>query len=250
MHDDQHGTAIITLAAVLNGLEIVKKNIGDVKIVMNGAGAASLSIHKLLCLSGTKKENFIVCDTQGVIYEGRPDLPKNPYKQRVAVETSKRTLEEACENVDIFLGLSAGGALKKEMAAKLCDYPLVFAMANPVPEISLEDLKLVKNNFIYGTGRSDYPNQINNVLAFPYIFRGALDTNSSTISDNMKLAAAKALSDLAKADVPEYINNLYHQELKYGPDYIIPKPFDYRLGYYVSLAVAKSALDNGLSRFQ
>jgi len=176
MHDDQHGTAVITLAAVLNGCKVMDKDIKKIKIVMNGAGAASISIYNLLCLGGANKENISVCDTKGVIYEGRPDLSSNKYKERVAIKTSLRTLEDVLKGADIFLGLSAGNALKKEWAATMADYPMVLAMANPIPEITLEDFSQVKTKFIYGTGRSDYQNQVNNVLAFPFIFRGALDS--------------------------------------------------------------------------
>lgn len=249
MHDDQHGTAVITLAAVLNGCKIIGKDIGTLKIVMNGAGAASLSIHNLLCLGGAKQENIIVCDTKGVIYTGRPDLVDNKYKFKVSVDSAKRTLEEACVEADVFLGLSVGNALNKEWAKTMSEYPIILAMANPIPEISLEDLKEVKEKYIQGTGRSDNQNQVNNVLAFPFIFRGALDSQASRISDGMKMAASKAIAQLANEEAPEYINKIQGVQHSFGSEQIIPKPFDYRLGYYVSLAVATTAIDEGLSRF-
>lgn len=247
MHDDQHGTAIITSAGLLNALMINGKKIENIKIVVNGAGASAISCTRLYIALGAKPENIIMADSKGVLHKGRTDL--NSAKQQFAVETDARTLADAIEGADMFLGLSVAGALKKELLIKMNPNPIVFALANPIPEIMPEEAWSVRNDLIMGTGRSDYPNQINNVLGFPFIFRGAMDVHSTKINDAMKLAAAYALADLAKLPVPDEVNVAYKAgNLRFGKDYIIPKPMDPRLIEHVAPAVARAAIDSGVAR--
>lgn len=247
MHDDQHGTAIITAAGLLNALEINGKKIGDIKVVVNGAGASAVSCTRLYVKLGVKPENIIMLDSRGVLHKDRTDL--NPIKQEFAMDIPERTLEEAVVGADMFLGLSVAGVLKKKMLKSMAPNPIVFALANPVPEILPEEAYSVRKDLIMATGRSDYPNQINNVLGFPFIFRGAMDVRATAINDEMKLAASKALAALAKEPVPEEVNIAYHTtNMKFGKDYIIPKPTDPRLISWVAPAVAKAAMDTGVAR--
>lgn len=249
MHDDQHGTAIISSAGLLNALEIVGKKIENVKVVVNGAGAASNSCTKLYMMLGVKKENIVMCDSKGVISTSRTDL--NESKKVFATTRNLKTLQEAVVGCDVFLGLSVADVLTEEMVKTMNDKPIVFALANPNPEISYEKAKAAREDLIFATGRSDYPNQINNVLGFPYIFRGALDVRASNINEEMKLAAVKALAALTREDVPVAVTEAYGlapNALKFGKDYIIPKPFDKRLLAAVSIAVAKAAVDSGVAR--
>jgi malate dehydrogenase (oxaloacetate-decarboxylating)(NADP+) len=247
MHDDQHGTAIITSAGLLNALEINGKKIDEVKIVVNGAGAASISCSKLYIALGVKPENIIMLDSKGVVHKDRTDL--NKYKAAFATSKNIHTLEEAMIGADMFLGLSVAGALKKEYLAKMAKNPIIFALANPVPEILPDEAFSVRDDIIMGTGRSDFPNQINNVLGFPFIFRGAMDVRATEINEEMKLAASIALAELAKEPVPEEVNIAFHTaNLKFGRDYIIPKPMDPRLIAKVAPAVAKAAMDSGVAR--
>ncbi|MGB9912134.1 MAG: NADP-dependent malic enzyme, partial [Candidatus Kapaibacteriota bacterium] len=247
-HDDQHGTAIISGAALLNALEIAGKKIDEVKVVYNGAGASGIACAKFHISLGVRKENVIMCDTHGVIYKGRTK-GMNPYKEYFAVETDKRTLEEALVGADVFVGLSVAGVLTKEMVRSMAPNPIIFAMANPDPEITYEDALDARSDVIMATGRSDYPNQVNNVLGFPFIFRGALDVRATTINEEMKKAAAYALAQLAKEEVPEIVKRAYGvKELKFGREYIIPKPFDPRVLTWVAPAVAKAAMDSGVAR--
>ena len=239
-HDDQHGTAIIASAGLLNALDLTGRDIATTKLVCNGAGAAGIACLELLRAIGFRPENLILCDTKGVIYEGRTE-GMNQWKSAFAVKTSKRTLAEALEGADVFYGLSAKGAVTKEMVKSMAAKPIIFAMANPDPEITAEEVAEVRDDAIMATGRSDYPNQINNVLGFPYIFRGALDVRATTINMEMKIAAAHALADLAREDVPDEVAAAYGTRLKYGPDYIIPVPFDPRLISAIPPAVAKAA---------
>jgi malate dehydrogenase (oxaloacetate-decarboxylating)(NADP+) len=249
-HDDQHGTAVISGAAFLNALELVNKKIEEMKVVFCGGGAAAIACANLYVNLGVRRENIIMCDSKGVIYKGRTD-GMNPYKERFAVETSKRTVGEALEGADAFVGVSVKGIVTKEMVARMARDPLVFAMANPEPEILPEEILTVRQDAIIATGRSDYPNQVNNVLGFPFIFRGALDTRSMAINEEMKMAAVKALAQLAKEDVPEYVSRAYGgQQFKFGRDYLIPKPFDRRALLYVAPAVAKAAMESGVARIQ
>jgi len=246
-HDDQHGTAIISGAGLLNALELTGKKIEKVKVVINGAGAAAISCAKLYMSLGVKTENILMVDSRGVISSDRTDL--NKYKLQFAQKTSKKTLAEALEGADVFLGLSVAGVMSKDMLRSMAKDPIVFAMANPNPEISYEDAMETRKDLIFATGRSDYPNQINNVLGFPFIFRGALDVRARTINEEMKLAAAHALAELAKEDVPESVNNAYQlTNLTFGKEYIIPKPLDPRLITRVSCAVAKAAIKSGVAR--
>lgn len=248
-HDDQHGTAIISCAALINAAEIKGKNLADVKLVVNGAGAASISCCNLYVRAGVKKENITMLDTKGVIHSGRTDL--NKYKKMFVIETEKRTLEDAMKGADVFIGLSAGGVVSKEMIKSMGPDPIVFAMANPDPEITYEDATSVRDDIIMATGRSDYPNQVNNVLGFPFIFRGALDVKASAINEEMKMAAVKALSNLAKEKVPEIVIKAYGgKDFSFGPEYIIPKPFDPRVLWNVAPAVAKAAIETGVARVQ
>ncbi|WP_027714247.1 NADP-dependent malic enzyme [Desulfuromonas sp. TF] len=247
-HDDQHGTAIIAAAGMLNALEIVGKKIEDVKMVVNGAGAAGIACANLAISLGIKKDNVILCDTKGVIYKGRT-AGMNDYKERLAAETDARTLEEAMVGADIFFGVSAKGAVTTEMLRSMAKDPVVFAMANPDPEITPPEAKEVRDDVIIGTGRSDYNNQVNNVLCFPFLFRGALDTHASAINEEMKLAAVKALADLAKEDVPDSVRKAYgNVEISFGREYLIPKPFDPRVLLHVAPAVAQAAMDSGVAR--
>jgi malate dehydrogenase (oxaloacetate-decarboxylating)(NADP+) len=246
-HDDQHGTAIIATAGLINAMHLTGRNIEDVKVVCNGAGAAGIACVELMKAMGVRHENVIICDTSGVIYQGR-EKGMNQWKSAHAVKTKARTLADALEGADFFFGLSAAGAMTKEMVASMAPKPIIFAMANPDPEITPEEVAEVREDAIVATGRSDYPNQINNVLGFPYIFRGALDVQASTINEPMKIAAAEALAELARADVPDAVANVYGRRLRYGTDYIIPAPFDPRLVWAIPSAVAKAAMDSGVAR--
>ena len=248
MHDDQHGTAIISAAGLLNACEITGKKMSELKIVVNGAGAAGIACTKLYMELGAKKENIIMADSRGVITKDREDL--NEYKREFAIDdTSIRTLEDAVKGADVLVGLSVKGAFTKEMIASMADNPIVFAMANPDPEITYEDALSVRKDIIFATGRSDYPNQINNVLGFPFIFRGALDVRSKAINTEMQIAASKALAELAKEPVPEEVMKAYNiDKLEFGREYLIPKPLDPRLIYKVAPAVAKAAMDTGVAR--
>ncbi|SHI43948.1 allosteric NADP-dependent malic enzyme [Malonomonas rubra DSM 5091] len=247
-HDDQHGTAIISAAGMVNALEIIGKDIKDVKIVVNGAGAAGIACANLAITMGINKDNVILCDTKGVIYKGRTN-GMNEYKERLAAETDARTLEDAMVDADIFFGVSAKGALTPNMLKSMAKDPIVFAMANPDPEITPDEAKAVRGDVIIGTGRSDYNNQVNNVLCFPFLFRGALDTHASAINDEMKLACVHALAKLAKEDVPDSVRRAYGgEEIKFGREYLIPKPFDPRVLLYLAPAVAKAAMDSGVAR--
>ena len=248
MHDDQHGTAIISAAGLLNALEVAGKKIKDVKIVVNGAGAAAISCTKLYCSWGAKHENVIMLDSRGVIYKGRDHITE----EKVEFATSKtniHTLEEAIKGADVFVGLSKGNILSQQMIQSMADHPIVFALANPVPEISYEEAIAARPDVLMATGRSDYPNQINNVIGFPYIFRGALDVHAKAINEEMKLAAVKAIAALAKMPVPDIVNEVYHvNDLSFGPKYFIPKPVDPRLITEVSAAVAQAAIKSGVAR--
>jgi malate dehydrogenase (oxaloacetate-decarboxylating)(NADP+) len=246
-HDDQHGTAIIAAAGLINALDLTGRDIASTKLVCNGAGAAGIACLELLRAIGFRPENLILADTKGVIYEGRRD-GMNQWKSAFAVKTKARSLADALEGADVFFGLSVKGAMSPEMVKSMADKPIIFAMANPDPEISVEEVAAVRGDAIMATGRSDYPNQINNVLGFPYIFRGALDVRAKTINMEMKIAAARALADLAREDVPDEVAAAYGARPKYGPDYIIPVPFDPRLISYVPPAVAKAAMDTGVAR--
>ncbi len=247
-HDDQHGTAIIATAGLINALHLTERELRGIKMVVNGAGAASIACVELLKSMGLPGANVTLCDTRGVIYRGRTD-GMNQWKSAHAVETSARTLAEAMEGADVFFGLSAKGAVTQDMVRAMADRPIIFAMANPDPEITPEEVRAVRSDAIIATGRSDYPNQVNNVLGFPYIFRGALDVRASQINDAMKIAAAEALARLAREDVPDEVAAAYAgQRLRYGPDYIIPAPFDPRLIWAVPSAVAQAAMDSGVAR--
>ena len=248
MHDDQHGTAIISGAALLNGLEIAGKNIADCKLVVNGAGSAGSSCTRLYIKLGIKKENVVMCDSQGVIRTDRPNL--SPAKAEFATDRRDvSTLEDAMKGADIFLGVSVADVLSQDMVRSMNENPLVFACANPNPEIAYDKAKASRPDLIFATGRSDYPNQINNVLGFPYIFRGALDTRAKAINEEMKLAAVYAIADLAKQPVPDVVNTAYGMaKLQFGPEYILPKPMDPRLITKVSSAVAKAAIESGVAR--
>jgi malate dehydrogenase (oxaloacetate-decarboxylating)(NADP+) len=246
-HDDQHGTAIIAAAGLLNALELTGREIATTKLVCNGAGAAGIACLELLRAIGFRPENLILCDTKGVIYEGRTE-GMNQWKSASAVKTKARTLTAALEGADVFFGLSVKGAVTGAMVKGMAEKPIIFAMANPDPEITPEEVAAVRDDAIMATGRSDYPNQINNVLGFPYIFRGALDVRARTINMEMKIAAARALAELAREDVPDEVAVAYGTRPKYGPDYIIPVPFDPRLISFVPPAVAKAAMDTGVAR--
>ena len=250
MHDDQHGTAIISSAGLLNALEVAGKKIEDVKIVVNGAGASAVSCTKLYASLGARLENIVMLDSKGVISKERTDL--NEQKRFFATDrTDIHTLAEAIKGADVFLGLSKGNVLSQDMIRSMADHPIVFALANPTPEISYEDAMASRPDVLMATGRSDYPNQINNVIGFPYIFRGALDTRATAINEDMKLAAVRAIAGLAKKPVPDIVNEAYHvNNLTFGPEYFIPKPVDPRLITEVSMAVAKAAMDSGVARKQ
>jgi malate dehydrogenase (oxaloacetate-decarboxylating)(NADP+) len=246
-HDDQHGTAIIAAAGLINALELTGREIKSTKLVCNGAGAAGIACLELLRSIGFRPENLVLCDTKGVIYEGRTE-GMNQWKSGFAVKTKSRTLAEALAGADVFFGLSAKGAVTKDMVKAMADKPIIFAMANPDPEITPEEVAEVRSDAIMATGRSDYPNQINNVLGFPYIFRGALDVRARAINMEMKIAAAHALANLAREDVPDEVAMAYGARPKYGPEYIIPVPFDPRLISDVPAAVAKAAMDSKVAR--
>ena len=246
-HDDQHGTAIIIAAGLLNALEVQGKDIAGVSIVCLGAGSAGISSMRLLVSMGAKKENIYLIDRKGVIHSGRDDL--NSYKQEFASQTDKRTLEDAMLDADVFVGVSGPNLVNEEMLRSMADKPVVFALSNPDPEISPEIANKVRDDLIMATGRSDYPNQVNNVLGFPFIFRGALDVRASVINEEMKVAAVKALAKLAHEPVPDEILKAYEiDKLEFGPNYIIPTPFDARLRDYVPPAVAKAAVDSGVAQ--
>ena len=246
-HDDQHGTAIITTAALINALDISKKKINEIKVVVNGAGASAMACTNLFKKSGVPQKNITMIDRQGVIFKGRENL--NQWKSNHAIETDDRTLNDAIKNADVFLGLSAKGALTKEMVKKMADNPIIFACANPDPEITPEEIEEVRDDAIIATGRSDYPNQVNNLIGFPYIFRGALDVRSKTINEEMKIAAANAIASLAKEDVPdEVVAAMGGERPHYGKEYIIPSTFDPRLISVIPAAVAKAAIDTGVAR--
>ena len=248
MHDDQHGTAIISAAGLKNALEVAGKDIAQVKIVVNGAGAAAISCTKLYVALGVNKENVVMLDSKGVITSDRPNLTE----QKKEFATSRRdvhTLEEAIKGADVFVGLSKGNILTQDMVRSMADKPIVFALANPIPEISYDDAIASRPDVLMATGRSDYPNQINNVIGFPYIFRGALDVHARAINEEMKLAAVHAIADLAKQPIPDIVNQTYHvNNLTFGPDYFIPKPVDPRLITEVSSAVARAAIESGVAR--
>jgi len=246
-HDDQHGTAVICAAGLINALHISGKKIEDVRIVLNGAGAAGIACIELLKSMGAKHDNCIVCDTRGVIYQGRTD-GMNQWKSAHAANTELRSLEEAMDGADVFLGVSAKGAVTQEMVVSMAPNPVIFAMANPDPEITPEEAHEVREDAIVATGRSDYPNQVNNVLGFPYLFRGALDIHARAINDEMKIACANALAQLAREDVPDEVALAYGRTLSFGRDYIIPTPFDPRLIHRIPVAVARAGMDTGAAR--
>ena len=245
MHDDQHGTAMITGAGLINAALISGKKIEDMKIVVSGSGAAGIACAKMYRNLGAK--HIIMLDSKGVIHKGRTDLTEQ--KKEFALDTADRTLEDAMKGADMFLGLSKPGVLTKEMVKTMAPHPIIFALANPVPEIYPSEVEEVRNDVIVGTGRSDFANQINNVLGFPYIFRGALDVRAKKITENMKIAAARAMADLAREEVPEEIRKMLGKDnLKFGKDYVIPNPFDPRVFAVISTAVAKAAVDDGVAR--
>jgi malate dehydrogenase (oxaloacetate-decarboxylating)(NADP+) len=247
-HDDQHGTAIITAAGLMNALDITGRSMAETRVVVNGAGAAAIACVELIKRMGVPHQNVILCDTKGTIYQGRTE-GMNQWKSAHAVPTEARNLADAMKGADVFLGLSVKGAVTPDMVRNMADRPIIFAMANPDPEIAPEAVREIRADAIIATGRSDYPNQVNNVLGFPYIFRGALDVRARAINDEMKIAAAKALADLARQDVPDEVAAAYAgRRLKYGPDYIIPAPLDPRLIAAVPSAVAKAAMDTGVAR--
>lgn len=246
-HDDQHGTAIVGGAALINALKVAGKNIENVKVVMNGAGASGLAIASLITNLGVKKENLILCDTNGVIYKGR-EKGMNIYKEKFATESSARTLEEAVKGADVLYGLSKKGAFTETMVKSMAKNPIIFAMANPDPEITPEEVSKIRDDVIMATGRSDYPNQINNVMCFPFMFRGALDVRTTIINEEMKMAAAYAIAELAHLPVPEVVRKAYNgKNFTFGRDYILPTPFDPRLLPNVSAAVARAAMDTGVA---
>ncbi|MDY7091382.1 MAG: NADP-dependent malic enzyme [Acidobacteriota bacterium] len=247
-HDDQHGTAIISGAALVNALELVGKKIEDVRMVFSGAGAAAIGCLRLYLRMGLRRENAILCDSRGVVHTAREDeLP--PHKQEFAVDTDLRTLADAMKGADVFVGVSVGGIVSQEMVRSMADEPIVFAMANPTPEIGYEDAQAARDDVIMATGRSDFPNQVNNVLGFPFIFRGALDVRAREINDAMVLAAVRALAELAREDVPDSVLKAYGLErLRFGPEYLIPKPFDFRVLLRVAPAVAQAAVESGVAR--
>ena len=246
-HDDQHGTAIITTAALINALDISGKSIKEIKVVVNGAGASAMACTNLFKNSGVPQKNITMVDRKGVIYRGRDNL--NQWKSAHAIETKNRTLDEAIKGADVFLGLSAKGALSKDMVKKMSKNPIIFACANPDPEITPEEIQEVRDDAIIATGRSDYPNQVNNLIGFPYIFRGALDVRAKTINEEMKVAAANAIAALAREDVPdEVVAAMGGERPHYGKEYIIPSTFDPRLISVIPAAVAKAAIESGVAR--
>lgn len=247
MHDDQHGTAIISAAGLINAIDVAGKDIAKARIVVNGAGAAAISCTRLYCSFGARKENIVMLDSKGVIRSDRTNLTEQ--KKEFATSRDLHTLEEAVRDADVFVGLSKGNVLTKDMVRSMAEKPIIFALANPVPEISYEDAKEARPDVLMSTGRTDYPNQINNVIGFPYIFRGALDTAAKAINEEMKMAAARAIADLARRPVPDIVNRAYHvRNFTFGPDYFIPKPVDPRLITEVSMAVAKAAIESGVAR--
>ncbi|HVR40391.1 MAG TPA: NADP-dependent malic enzyme [Thermoanaerobaculia bacterium] len=247
-HDDQHGTAIISAAALMNALEVAGKKIENVKVVISGAGAAAMACLRLYITLGLRKENVMLTDRHGVIYKGRKD-DMTPYKEEFAADTDRRSLADALRGADVFVGLSAGGIMTQDMVCSMADNPIVFAMANPNPEIGYDEACAARKDVIMATGRSDYPNQVNNVLGFPFIFRGALDCRATTINEEMKLAASHALADLAKQDVPDSVLRAYGQDrITFGREYLIPKPFDYRVLLNVPVAVARAAAETGVAQ--
>jgi malate dehydrogenase (oxaloacetate-decarboxylating)(NADP+) len=250
MHDDQHGTAIISGAALLNATELVGKNLDKVRVVINGAGAAGIACAEHYIRLGVRRENITICDTKGVVYEGRSE-GMNPYKARLAARTSARTLADALKGADAFVGLSVANCVTPVMVRSMADQPIIFAMANPVPEISYEEAKAARPDVIIATGRSDFPNQVNNVLGFPFIFRGALDVRARTINHEMEVAATHALAALAKEDVPDSVLRAYGlRRLQFGPDYVIPKPFDPRVLVWEAAAVAEAAMRTGVAQLK
>ncbi|ABV73650.1 phosphate acetyltransferase [Rickettsia canadensis str. McKiel] len=249
LHDDQHGTAIITAAGLINAAYLTNRKLEDLKIIVNGAGAAAIACIDLLIALGADKSKIILCDTKGVIYKGRTQ-GMNKWKELYASDTKFRTLEESLNNSDVFIGLSVKGAVTKEMVSKMANNPIIFAMANPDPEITPEEIKFVRDDAIIATGRSDYNNQINNVMGFPYIFRGALDVRAKTINTEMKIAAAKAIAELARKPVPEEVYKAYSGKMVFGKEYIIPVPFDPRLMTVVAAAVAVAAIESGVARIK
>ena len=247
-HDDQHGTAIITAAGLINACALTGREMGEIRVVVNGAGAAAIACTELIKAMGVRHENVIMCDRKGVIWQGRPD-GMDQWKSAHAIPTEARTLEEALNGADVFLGLSAAGALKPHMVMEMAPAPIIFAMANPDPEITPPDAKAARPDAIVATGRSDYPNQVNNVLGFPFIFRGALDVRATTINDAMKIAAARAIAQLAREPVPEEVAAAYGgQANSFGHEYIIPAPFDPRLMEVVPAAVAQAAMHSGVAQ--
>lgn len=247
-HDDQHGTAIISGAGLLNACEITGKKMSELKMAFNGAGASAIACAEFFIALGAKRENMIMCDSRGVIYKGR-NAGLNPQKERFLVETDKRTIGDALVGADVFVGLSNGGAINQENVKSMAKNPIIFAMANPDPEILPADAKAARDDVITATGRSDFANQVNNVLGFPFIFRGALDVRATKINDEMKIAAAYSLAALAKEPVPDKVARAYgDQKFEFGPDYIVPKPFDPRVLVWESAAVAQAAMESGVSR--
>ncbi len=247
-HDDQHGTAIISGAGLLNACELVGKDISELTMAFNGAGASAIACAEFFITLGAKRENIVMCDSRGVIYKGRKEN-MNPRKDRFAVKTKARTLKDAIKGADAFVGLSNGGAVTKGMVKSMAKKPIIFAMANPDPEISYPDAVSARKDVIMATGRSDYPNQVNNVLGFPFIFRGALDVRAKAINEEMKVAAAYALADLAKKGADEEVARAYGEtSFEFGPEFIVPKPFDPRVLVYESVAVAEAAMQTGVSR--
>lgn len=249
-HDDQHGTAIISGAGLLNACEITGKKMSELKMAFNGAGASAIACAEFFISLGAKRENIIMCDSRGVIYEGR-NAGLNPQKERFLVDTDKRTIGDALVGADVFVGLSNGGAINQENVKSMAKNPIIFAMANPDPEILPVEAKEARNDVITATGRSDFANQVNNVLGFPFIFRGALDVRATKINDEMKVAAAYSLAALAKEPVPDKVARAYgDQKFEFGPDYIVPKPFDPRVLVWESAAVAQAAMETGVSRIK
>lgn len=249
-HDDQHGTAIISGAGLLNACEITGKKMSELKMAFNGAGASAIACAEFFIALGAKRENIIMCDSRGVIYEGR-GVGLNPQKERFLVETDKRTIGDALVGADVFVGLSNGGAINQQDVKNMAKNPIIFAMANPDPEILPAEAKEARSDVITATGRSDFANQVNNVLGFPFIFRGALDVRATKINDEMKVAAAYSLAELAKEPVPDKVAKAYgDQKFKFGPDYIVPKPFDPRVLVWESAAVAQAAMETGVSRIK
>ena len=247
-HDDQHGTAIISGAGLLNACEITGKKMSELKMAFNGAGASAIACAEFFIALGAKRENMIMCDSRGVIYKGR-NAGLNPQKERFLVETDKRTIGDALVGADVFVGLSNGGAINQENVKSMAKNPIIFAMANPDPEILPAEAKAARDDVITATGRSDFANQVNNVLGFPFIFRGALDVRATKINDEMKIAAAYSLAALAKEPVPDKVARAYgDQKFEFGPDYIVPKPFDPRVLVWESAAVAQAAMESGVSR--